>query len=205
MSLRKKPWERCPYCKMRQNLCICALIPRLSLATKLILIITKRELNVPTNTGRLAAQALTNSAILVRGVKDQPYDLASELMPDRPTLLLYPSEEATPLSHSFLHSLGGPCNLIVPDGNWRQTSKMRQRDALLSTFPIVKIPAGPPSAYYVRKESKQEGLATIEAIARALGIMENAEVQQSLEDLLEAMVSRILQSRGVSMAGINEE
>jgi DTW domain-containing protein YfiP len=188
---------------MREDLCLCALIPRLELATRVIVIATKREIIVPTNTGRLAAQALTNSAILVRGVQDAPIDLQGSLLPGRPSLLpgrpsllLYPAAEAEELTADFLNRHPGPHNLIVPDGNWRQTTKMRRRDPFLATLPMVKLPPGPPSTYRVRKETKAEGLATLEAIARALGVMEGAEVQKSLELIMQAMVLRVLQSRG---------
>ena len=182
---------------MRENLCICDLIPRLDLATRVIILITKRELKVPTNTGRLAAEALINSAIVVRGIKDESYDLEGQLMAGRPSLLLYPADEAHELTADYLQDVGGPCNLIVPDGSWRQTAKMRQRDSLLASLPIVKIPPGGASAYLVRKETKMEGLATIEAIARALGVMEGPDVQNALEGLLRTMVSRVLFSRGI--------
>ena len=203
MSVRKKPWRRCSHCKMVMELCICAQIPRLVSATKVIVMATRREWQVPTNTGRLAVQALVNSALLVRGIRDEPCDLQAHLMPDRPTLLLYPADEALPLTPGSLSQWGkGPFNLVVPDGSWRQTTKMRRRDPLLASFPLVKICAGSPSAYRVRHDTKEEGLATIEAIARALCILENdrgADIQQALELLLHTMVSRVLRSRGTAL------
>jgi hypothetical protein len=47
----------------------------------------------------------------------------------------------------------------------------------------------------VRRESYPEGLATFEAIARALGIIESGEVQQRMEELFLLMVSRTLKAR----------
>jgi DTW domain-containing protein YfiP len=90
-----------------------------------------------------------------------------------------------------------PLNLVVPDGNWRQTGKMIRRDGDMAQIPRVTLPVGNPSAYRIRTERRQEGLATIEAIARALGIIESPEVQAALEDLLAVKVSRTLASRGV--------
>ena len=66
----------------------------------------------------------------------------------------------------------------------------------MASLPRLRLPAGAPSNYRVRKETKSEGLATIEAIARALGIVENPSVQLNLEQLLKAMTDRTLQSRG---------
>ncbi len=195
MTSRKKYWLRCSRCLMRQELCLCANIPELRLGTKLILVMNKREIKVPTNTGRLASLALPNSVILSRGLEDNPYDLAEHLPQDRPGILLYPADDAILLTPEWVAE-HGPFHLVVPDGNWRQTSKMRRRDPVMATLPCVRLPPGPPSAYRVRKESKAEGLATIEAIARTLGILEGPSVQKALEELLAIMVTRTLASRG---------
>ncbi len=181
---------------MRQELCLCASIPHLPLATKLIIIMSKRERKVPTNTGRLAALALPHSVVLSRGDQDNPYDLREHVLSDRPSLLLYPADDAELLTPEWVDGRG-PFNLIVPDGNWRQTSKMRRRDEFMASLPTVRLLPGEASAYRVRKEQKAEGLATIEAIARALGILEGPAVQASLEALLDVMVTRTLASRGV--------
>ncbi len=64
---------------MHQQRCICHLIPKLNLKTKLTLVIHHRELKRTTNTGRLATQALVNSEMHIRGQKDEPLDLSSLL------------------------------------------------------------------------------------------------------------------------------
>ena len=138
MSKRKKYWLRCERCKMRRELCLCADMPSLTLATKLVLIAARRELQVPTNTGRLAAQALTNSVMLTRGDRDEPCDLAPHLPADGRILLLYPAEDSIELTPAMRD--GGPYTLVVPDGNWRQTSKMRRREPLLTNVQTVTLP-----------------------------------------------------------------
>jgi DTW domain-containing protein YfiP len=71
-------------------------------------------------------------------------------------------------------------------------------------LPTVRLAPGAPSAYRVRKETKSEGLATIEAIARALGVIEGVgestgsdgpTIQHALEDLMRIMVERTMASR----------
>ncbi len=197
MSVRKKYDERCVHCLMKVDLCICTLIPKISLSTKIIVLTSKREIQVPTNTGRLACQALENSAILVRGDIDKPYDLQEHVQAQGTVLVLYPSPEADLLDEGFVKKMARPCTLIVPDGNWRQTSKMRRRDPFLVNVPQVTLPTGVSSKYGVRNENKEGGLATIEAIARSLGVIEGPEVQLALEALMATMVGRVLQSRGV--------
>jgi DTW domain-containing protein len=197
MSARKKYDERCTNCLMKLDLCICSLIPRLDISTKIIVLTSKRESLVPTNTGRLACQALPNSSLLVRGDQDRPYDLRDHVLPGGTVLVLYPSAEATVLDAAFAAAMARPCTLIVPDGNWRQTSKMRRRDSFLAHVPQVTLALGGPSEYGVRNDNKEGGLATIEAIARALGVLESPAIREALEGLMGAMVSRVLKSRGV--------
>jgi len=195
MSLRKKHHERCARCYMRRELCLCASVPLIQNATKVILIISKREFRVPTNTGRLASLALANSVALVRGDLEQPYDLNEHLGPEGTNFVFYPDDEAQ-VATPEMASPGAPLTLIFPDGNWRGAGKMCRRDPVTATLPRMKLPPGPPSHYRVRKETKNEGLATVEAIARALGIVESPQIQWQLEQLLELMAERTMASRG---------
>lgn len=183
---------------MRFAGCLCASIPSLALATKVIVVIAHREIHVPTNTGRLATQALVNSAILVHGIQGSICDLSVHLRPDRQALLLYPGEDAELLTSEVVQRYGGNVDLVVPDGNWRKTSKMRRRIPGMDVLPTVRLAPGAPSAYRVRRETKSEGLATIEAIARALGVIEGLDgpaVQTALEELMAIMVQRTMVSR----------
>jgi hypothetical protein len=61
---------------------------------------------------------------------------------------------------------------------------------------MVRLPEGPPTRWGVRREYHPQGLATYEAIARALGIIESPEVREGMETLFDVMVQRILLSRG---------
>lgn len=162
----------------------------------MVVIAYKRELLAPSNTGRLATLALSNSVLLAHGDHDQPYDLREHLLPEHPSIVLFPAKGAEVFSPASLSLLKKPFNLVVPDGNWRQTSKMIRRDPTMAALPRMTLPVGLPSAYRIRTERKPEGLATIEAIARALGYIEGSAVQAALEQLLAVKVTRTLQSRG---------
>ena len=60
----------------------------------------------------------------------------------------------------------------------------------------VTLPQGPPTRYRLRTETREGGLATFEAISRALGILETTAVQEQLESVFDLMVERTLQTRG---------
>ena len=99
-------------------------------------------------------------------------------------------------SSSFAGS-ARPITLIVPDGTWRQASKVRQRMPGLADVPCVSLPPDAPTSYRLRAEFHEGRLATLEAIARALGILEGAHVRTALEELFGIMVERTLWMRGL--------
>ena len=175
--------------------CVCALFPspKLETRTRVVLIIHRYEHRKPTNTGRLAVECLENSEVLIRGHESSPS--APFVAPEgTDAVLRFPHVGATPLLD--LPRTDRPLTLIVPDGSWRQASKVRQRIPGLRDLPCVFLPKEAASQYRLRHEAHDTGLATIEAIARALEILEGPEVRSALERVLHAMVERTLWSRG---------
>jgi DTW domain-containing protein len=193
MSRRDNANLRCSRCRLHQSLCFCERLVRLTTRTQLLLVIHRFEDRKPTNTGRLATECLVNSRVLVRGEpgqRDPEVLVESGYQP----LLLFPSTDARPLSD--FAQCERPISLIVPDGNWRQASKMRLRMPGLSEVPVVALPKGQPERYRLRFEPHPDGLSTMEAIARAFGIIEGPEVEDALSRVLRIMVERTLWARG---------
>ena len=134
---------------------------------------------------------------MVHGRRGQTLEAPN--LTERRGLLLFPSVEATPLE-AATHApsrTGKPVTLFVPDGTWRQATKMRRRVPWLLDLEPVSLPEGPETAYHLRRETKDGGLATAEAIARAFGVLEGPEVQKELERVFRLMVERTLFSRGL--------
>ncbi|MEK6628299.1 MAG: tRNA-uridine aminocarboxypropyltransferase [Bdellovibrionota bacterium] len=196
---QRKTQNPCEVCFLHKNLCICEFIPKLNLKTKLTLIIHARELKRTTNTGMLAVKALTNSEVFVRGKIDAPLDLTSQLTPDYRHVLFYPSDEAVELNEVFVRKSLLPINLIVPDGNWRQASKVHHRHSELKDLPRVMIKAPNIETQFLRAETTEFGMATLQAIAYAFGFTEGEEVKAELLKLYKLKLSRTLQGRGVKV------
>ncbi len=156
----------------------------------------QREWSKPTATGPLALAMLANSELRIQGKLAEPLDFSDLAGSGRQTLLLYPGEGVAELSRELLASDPRPVDLVVPDGNWRQAARMGRRLPGLEHAIMVRLPKGAKTAWGIRRESHPEGLATFEAIARALGIIESAEVQLSMEELFRLLVQRTLQTRG---------
>ncbi len=188
--------HRCPGCEIRKPLCFCSLIPEIALETRVIILMHTSEEVLTTNTARLAGKALTNSEVRIHGRRDERMSFDGLIQPGRTSLLLYPSPIAVELTPEYSSQFGHPINLIVPDANWRQTTKFVRHEPSLSGIQHVKLPQGTPSVYRLRTQRNVQHLCTLEAIARAIGVLESTAAQTSLETLLRVLVERTLWSRG---------
>jgi DTW domain-containing protein YfiP len=211
VSRRHKPENRCGSCRMHRTLCICALLPRLETRTRVVILLHQLEAEKPTNTGLVAARCLTNSAVVYRGrgpedgregatLETQTARLAAEIPAGTRAAFLFPHETATPLAE--LARDGAPVTLVVPDGTWRQAAHARARMAAPLGLPCVALEApregtrATPATSRLRIASRPDRLATLEALAFALGALEGPAVEAALHHVFRVMTDRTLWSNG---------
>lgn len=192
----RKTKDPCGVCRMHHNFCICSHIPRLHLKTKVSLVIHYREMRRTSNTGSLAVHALENSNLIVRGQNKTKLDLSSLISSDYETCLLYPSEQSVNLADFKSER---PIHLIVPDGSWRQASKVGIRHPELAHLPRVTLKIKNEAKHHLRKEHFEEGMSTLEAIAHALQILEGDEAGNALKKLYQAKLHATLKARGIAI------
>jgi DTW domain-containing protein YfiP len=189
---------------MHRERCICEFIPFLNIKTKIALIVHAKELKRTTTTGRLALLALPNSEMIIRGQNKTPTDLSKLLSPEYRTLVFYPSDDAIELTTEYVNEFRLPIQLIVPDGNWRQASKVHYRHSELAHVPRVMISTPNLSKDHLRAENTEHGMATIQAIAMALGIVEGKEVGERLMNLYLKKLEQTLIGRGHKISSTKE-
>ena len=137
-----------------------------------------------------------NSEMRVRGDTREPLDLRDLLNSRYRTFLFYPSDDAVELDNELVARDRTPIQLIVPDGTWRQASKVHFRHHELRDVPRVKISAPDSSKFHLRAQHRPEGMATLQAIAHALGVLEGDLVKAQLMKLYDLRVERALVARG---------
>jgi DTW domain-containing protein YfiP len=196
ITRKRKPQDPCQSCFLHKDRCICGSIPTLTLKTRIALVIHAKELKRTTNTGRLAMKALTNSEMHIRGESRETLDLSHLLTPAYRTLLFFPSDDAIELDQKLVSGSPLPIQLIVPDGNWRQASKVHYRHHELHEVPRVKISTANEANLHMRVETTEAGMATLEAIAHALGIIEGEEVKAKLMQFYQRKLEETLKGRG---------
>lgn len=197
LSRNRKIIDPCPRCAVSRTLCLCDVVPRIELSTRICLVIHHRELTRSSNTGLLALRALVNSEMRIRGETRETLDLKDLLIPQYRTFLFYPSEDAVELDKDLVGRQSMPIQLIVPDGTWRQARKIHSRHPELKNVPRVKISTPDHSTFQLRAQSRPEGMATLQAIAHGLGVIEGDRVRAQLMKLYHAKIERTLIGRGL--------
>jgi DTW domain-containing protein YfiP len=98
--------------------------------------------------------------------------------------LLYP--EGTPCAEA---PSPPPAQLVVLDGTWSQARRMFRKLSAVRGLPILRLPEGAP-APRMRQAPSPDRVSTIEAIARALRLLEGDTVAAPLESLFALAVER---------------
>lgn len=189
---------RCPGCRLHTDLCACVLLVPIPTRTRVVLVTHVRELSKPTNTGRLALACIEGARLVERGHRDGGALTAIPCDPDSQPLLLYPVPGAMPLDawKAAQPAAADRVTLVVPDGTWRQTKRVRYRIPGLDQLPSVCLPAGLPSLFRLRHAGNSQRLATLEAIAHALRILDGPEIADRLMHIFRVVVDRSLWSNG---------
>lgn len=182
------PRPQCPRCQRPVSHCLCALIPSLGSATRVLILQHPSEVAHALNTARLAALGLRNAELQVGEVF---HDLAQWLaVPGYRPALLFPGEGAQAAEESC-----EPTLLVVLDGTWRKARKLLHLNPLLGTLPRVTLSDGHVSRYRLRKAPGPGALATVEAIALALEALEGEDFSALLTPF-EAMIERQIEAMG---------
>jgi DTW domain-containing protein len=173
--------DRCPRCLLQRRVCLCAEVPSIETRTRVVIVRHHLEQFRSSNSGRLANLALTNSEIINHGGIGGPAKLTSL----EGAWLLFPEGEATQVCPS-----PPPRQLIVLDATWSQARRMYRKLDALRGLPILRLPDAPMPAARLRNSPGEGRVSTIEAIARALRLLEGDEPAASLERLFAVAVDR---------------
>jgi DTW domain-containing protein YfiP len=135
---------------------------------------------------------------MIHGNRDSIVDLNTVDSKERRLFFLYPGEGAKVLTKELVSEDKRPITLVVPDGNWNQAKRMAKRLPGIENAAFVTLPENQITRWGLRKETKEGGLSTYEAISRSLGIIESEEVESKLNTLFDLMVAKVKKLRGVS-------
>lgn len=175
------PNARCVSCLFPQRVCLCAAVPTVVTRTRVVIVRHHLERFRSSNSGRLAHRALPNSEIVDHGEEGRHAVLPSLAG----AWLLYPEGEPLTAVPAV-----PPTQIVALDGTWSQARKMFKKLAPLRGLPLFRLPDMPMPAHRLRTAPAPGRVSTLEAIARALRILEGDAVAGPLETLFEEAVKR---------------
>jgi len=172
------PREVCLHCRRPSAVCYCAHLVPLPTATRVVILQHPREARVPIGTARMAHLMLPNSEIIfpagpkvVFGDHPRVRELLAGLPADDSVALLFPG----PGAHDPARLPPGKIKtLVVIDGTWAQARKVFKQNPVLRQLVRIGITPTQPGNYRIRREPAADCLATIEALAQALGVLERS-------------------------------
>jgi DTW domain-containing protein YfiP len=168
--------------------CYCAHLVSLPTETRIVLLQHPRERRMPVGTARLAHLCLPRSELHVGVDFDADVRVQASLQAGPPAYLLFPGPEAIDVADAR-RALPGPITLVVVDGTWWQARKLVRRNAALAALPQIRVCPAAPSRYRIRREPAAHCVATVEALAEVLGVLEGSpERFATLLRPFEAMV-----------------
>ena len=180
--------EPCPRCLYQRRVCLCAEIPAIANATRVVIVRHHLERHRSSNTGRLAHLALANSALVEYGGPGRGTDgFATDSLVLDGAHLLYPLGEPAGVAPS-----PPPQQIVVLDATWSQARRMYRKLAPVRALPVlhVAVPDGAAARARLRESPGEGMISTIEAIAAALRLLDGDAVAAPLERLYDLAVAR---------------
>jgi DTW domain-containing protein len=140
-------------------------------------------------------------------LEEQSERLAAAVPAGTRAAFLFPHETASPLES--WRGGDAPVTLIVPDGTWSQAARARSRLGRALALPCVTLPsdavarqtrgaagAAGHATGRLRTPTRPGRLATLEALALALGVLEGPPIEEALMRVFRIMTDRTLWTNG---------
>eukprot|EP00128_Syssomonas_multiformis_P007028 Colp12_sorted_trinity150504_noHs@33870 len=171
--------EECGRCLRPNTACVCSVIPKdpYPIKTNVLILQHPKERFRNIRTVPFVEATLGPKCRVVIGSRfrrgDNPeLDKALD-SPD--TILMYPSKKAVPINSLPALPDGRVRTLVLLDGTWRQAQNMYYRNDRLHSMNqvLLNLEDLPSSEYLVRQQPSEEAVSTLEAIALAVGALDN--------------------------------
>ncbi|MBW3166040.1 tRNA-uridine aminocarboxypropyltransferase [Ferrimonas balearica] len=199
LALASKPFAargatvpRCPRCQIAVEHCCCAWARPGQSHLRFCLLMHHKEPMKPTNTGRLIAEILPDTAAFCWDrTEPDPALLALLADPQYQPMIVFPGQYSTPerVHETIAVPTGKNPLLILLDGTWKQARRMFQSD-YLAGLPVLSITPEALSRYKLRSAAHDHQLATAEVAAQVLAIGGDQRNAQVLDAFFQVFSQR---------------
>lgn len=199
--------HRCEICYMHKGDCICAIAPAVHPRSPISLVMHVSEVFKTTSTARLIPLSIPSARVQIRGLSKgftHPYldylakrgrDEAMIFTGTYQKLALFPSREALDIGEFKDEWNQGKLELLIPDGNWNQASRMVHREKIFEGSIPVRLNSKSKGNYLFRTQVEDGRFSTFESLIRSLEILEGGDAILPLWDFLGEMHGRYVRTR----------
>jgi DTW domain-containing protein YfiP len=163
--------RRCQRCLLPLKQCLCATLQPQPARSRFCLVMFDTEPMKPSNTGRLIADILPNTAAF-QWSRTEPPQAMLELVanPDYQPMVVFPASYADPgrVVLTTPPLTGKPPLFIMLDGTWTEARKMFRKSPWLDALPVISVDLSISSAYRLRIASVDGQYCTAEVAAALL-------------------------------------
>lgn len=175
---------RCHYCRVIESHCLCRWRPKVEARSGVCLIMTKKEVFKPSNTGWLIADVIPDNYAFVWSRTEVDEKLIALLTdPQWQPYLVFPGEyvAAERVTHSVTIDPDKRPLFVLIDATWTEARKIFRKSAYFGAIPILSLIPERLSRYKLRRSTRSEHLCTVEVAALCLDLADDTEASLALE------------------------
>lgn len=196
-----KSVKRCPDCQMGDFACMCAWRPQSESPVDFALLVHRKELFKPTNTGRLIVDVFPRTNVFLWNRLEAPEGLERLLNdPQRQCFVVFPADGTENCSREVTRTLppasGKKTTLILLDGTWKQCSRMIGLSRWLDRVPCLSLPETLVRSYSVRDSGRSHRFSTAEAAISCLLLAGEEDSAGVLQHYFSLFNQHYLATRG---------
>lgn len=186
--------RRCQRCLLPLKQCLCETLQPSAATSRFCLVMFDTEPMKPSNTGRLIADILPDTAAFQWSRTEPPAALL-ELVRDpayQPVVVFPASYAGTEREVIAAPKTGKPPLFIMLDGTWTEARKMFRKSPWLDNFPVISVDLSRVSAYGLREAHADGQYCTAEVAMALLDLAGDTDAAHALGEHFTRFRTRYL-------------
>lgn len=199
--------RRCQRCLLPLKLCLCATISPSQARSRFCLVMFDTEPMKPSNTGRLIADILPDTAAF-QWSRTEPPQAMLDLVKnkDYQPVVVFPASYADAEREViFTPPTGKPPLFIMLDGTWPEARKMFRKSPWLDALPVISVDLSRLSAYHLREVHAEGQYCTAEVAIALLELAGDTDAASGLGEHFTRFKTRYLAGKTQHQGSITAE
>jgi DTW domain-containing protein YfiP len=173
---------------LHPNICVCEACAPVQNRTGVTILQHPTEVGHAKGTVRILARCLTNLRVFTGETPEHFHQAGfNSVTGSHHPALLFPGPGSEAIETSDVSQVD---HWIILDGTWRKAAKILHQNPALSSLPQFHFASPPASAYAIRKAPGKHHLATAEAVAYLLNVLEPELDTRPISDAMRTLVNK---------------